>query len=160
MPPDCLGVTLKRDQLQVVKGNNLEQRLQKHVSGGVAIAARSNGIGGAQQRLIPLAVRLGDCRCQSAHRPVRLSHRLGTPQPTPSKGALPIRGYVSSDVVKRQKASTKCRCLRHMSNPVSGRLTGCVVNFRPPVRNLPSVKHFRTTQPWAQLWHLKCEYRM
>src|SRR4029077_14842785 len=58
-----------------------------------------------------------------------------------------IRGYVSSDVVKRQKASTKCRCLRHMSNHVSGRLTDRIVKFRLQVRNLPSLKHFRATPP-------------
>ena len=58
MPADCLGITLKRDQLQVVKGNNLEQCLQEHITSGVAIAAGPNRIGRAQQRLIALGVGL------------------------------------------------------------------------------------------------------
>src|SRR5437868_14791849 len=67
-------------------------------------------------------VLIDSCRLSQVH-----EHRALAPdrqKTTPS-------GYVSSDVGTRQKASTKCRRLRHLSNRVSIRSTGTGARLQP-----------------------------
>jgi hypothetical protein len=58
VPRDYRGVILKSDKLEVVKGNNFEQRFYQHVGGSVTITARANSIGRSQERFIAVSVRL------------------------------------------------------------------------------------------------------
>jgi hypothetical protein len=68
--------------------------------------------------------------------------RSGVLSPVPLRNEeRPVRGYASSDVTRRLKASTKCRSLRHLPNRAAAPAFSEINSDCNDVETVPDVYH-------------------